>query len=126
QDDKLRRMPDLEGRTVAVEYGSTGDEVARLWQRRLHRLGIAHFTTPDEAMDAVQQGKADAALTDWVTARLYLRTHQGPSISPDRVTSDVYALAVRLLSYDLAGAINAALNDMERDGTLEAIVRRWL
>jgi polar amino acid transport system substrate-binding protein len=81
---------------------------------------------PDEAMDAVRQGKADAALTDWVTARLYLRTHRGLSISPDRVTDDVYALAVRLSSYDLAGVINAALNDMERDGTLEAIVRRWL
>jgi ABC-type amino acid transport substrate-binding protein len=126
QDDKLRRMPDLEGRTVAVEYGSTGDEVARLWQRRLHRLDITHFTTPDEAMEAVGQGKADAALTDWVTARLYLRTHSGVSISPEWVTSDVYALAVRLSSYDLAGSINAALNDMERDGTLGAILRRWL
>lgn len=119
-------MNSLEGRVVAVEYASVGDEVARLWIRRLHRLDIAHFTTSDEAIAAVATGKADAALVDAVAAHLYGRHQPGLAISPDSVMPDYYAIAMRLTSFDLAGAIDYALRGMEEDGTLDAIIRRWL
>lgn len=127
-DGHYQHMPDLDGKTVAVEYGSEGDETARLWQRRLHSLTIAHFGTADEALNAAAQGKADAALLDSVTARLYLRAHKDAklSISPDLVTSDIYAIAVRQTSLDLEDAISKALDDMQADGTLDAIINRWL
>jgi ABC-type amino acid transport substrate-binding protein len=126
RDGQLGRMEDLEGRTLAVEYGSLGDETARLWQRRLHLLNLSHFTTASDAMQAVIDGQADAALVDFVTARLYGRAHPGLVINPNPVVHDIYAVAVRLPSYDLGGAINDALKDMLRDGTLTAILDRWL
>ncbi len=121
-------MEDLDGHTVAVEYGSAGDETARIWQRRLHILNIAHFTTADEALAVVVAGKADAALVDYVTARLYLRSHHGTglALSPNYVTGEAYAIAVRLRSYDLGGAINDVLDVLDKDGTLVAIIDRWL
>src|SRR5262249_21039719 len=64
RDGHYNLMPDLEGHTVAVEYGSAGDEQARLWQRRLHLLKITRFTTPNEAMAAAMNGTADAVLAD--------------------------------------------------------------
>jgi polar amino acid transport system substrate-binding protein len=126
QDGQLGRMQDLEGRALAVEYGSLGDETARIWQRRLHLLNLTHFTAANDAMQAVIDRQADAALVDFVTARLYVRTHPGLVINPNPVTHDIYAAAVRLASYDLGGAISDALNAMIRDGTLAAILDRWL
>jgi ABC-type amino acid transport substrate-binding protein len=128
RDGKYTHMEEMDGRTVAVEYGSQGDEAARIWQRRLHVLKIMHFTTPDEAMDAMVSGKADAAIVDYVSARLYLRAHPGlpVSISPRYVTGDAHVIAIRLSSYDLVGAINDVLDDMQRDGTLDAIIAKWL
>jgi polar amino acid transport system substrate-binding protein len=77
-------------------------------------------------MNAVQMGKAEAAITDAISARLYIQTHVGLIISPLYVTSDPYAVAVRNNSLFLADAINAAVDSMRRDGTLDAIINRWL
>ncbi len=119
-------MPALDGRTVAVEYGSGGDEAARVWERRLHKLTIERFTLADDALNAALTGAADAALCDWVTARLYTRKHTGLMISPQMVTHDPYAIATRISSYDLAGAISKAIGEMQQDGTLSRILDRWL
>jgi polar amino acid transport system substrate-binding protein len=126
RDGTYTTMRDLEGRTVAVEYGSGGDELARLWTRRLHRLNVTHFTTSNEAIAAAAAGQADVALVDAVTARLYVRDHPGLSISQESVQPDYYAVAMRYTSFGLAGAIDYALRGMEEDGTLDAILRRWL
>ena len=126
RDPALIHMVDLEGRRVAVEYGSTADETARLWQRRLHQLNEQLSQTADDTLDAVRIGAVDAALTDAVTARLYLKAHTGLRISPVYVTSDPYAVAVRNNSLFLAGAINTALDGMRADGSLDALIDRWL
>src|SRR5262249_15264866 len=105
---------------------SVGDEVARLWTRRLHRLDIGHYTTSEEAIASVAAGKADAALVDSVAARLYVRNHPGLAISPESVMPDYYAIAMRPTSFDLTGAVDYAMRGMEDDGTLDAIIRRWL
>jgi polar amino acid transport system substrate-binding protein len=126
RDGTYQTMRDLDGHSVALEYGSIGDEVARIWKRRLRVLNLIHFTTADEALQAVASGKADAALVDSITARLYLRSHSGLILSKKTAYPDVYAIAVRTGSYDLAGVLNRLLNDMERDGTLSAIIERWL
>ncbi len=119
-------MRSLDGHRVAVEYGSGGDEQVRIWQRRLHELDVTRFTTSDEALAAVAAGTADAALCDAISARLYMRGHSGLVISPEMVTHDPYAAATRTSSYDLAGAISDTLKAMQQDGTLDAILNRWL
>jgi ABC-type amino acid transport substrate-binding protein len=129
-DGRYQTMKDLEERTVAVEYGSGGDELTRRWQRRLHQLNMLHFTTAAEAMNAVSEAtsgrqKADAVIVDAITARLYLQNKNDLKLSQP-VTSDPYCVAIRLASYDLAGAISDALKDMEQDGTLAAILSHWL
>ncbi|MEP7286381.1 MAG: ABC transporter substrate-binding protein [Chloroflexota bacterium] len=126
RDGHIATMNDLEGLTVAVEYGSVADEVVRVWQRRLHLLKVSRFTTSDEALAAASAGKTDAALTDALTARLYLRSHQGLVLSPTQVTHDPYSVAVRTSSYDLGAAISGALRGMQQDGTLTKILSRWL
>jgi ABC-type amino acid transport substrate-binding protein len=126
RDGAFQTMRDLDGHTIALEYGSIGDEVARIWKRRLRVLNLVHFTTAGEALQAVASGKADAALVDSITARLYMRAHTGLILSKSTAYPDVYAIAVRTGSYDLAGAINSALNDMELDRTLDAIIDKWL
>ena len=122
----VQQMADLEGRRVAVEYGAAADELLRLWARRLHHIDILHYPTAAAALDAARSGQADAALVDMITARLYLRATLGLTFSAQQTTADPYAVAVRRDSPFLAAAINAALETMRADGSLEAIIRRWL
>lgn len=123
---EFQTMPDLDGRRLAVEYGSLGDEAARQWERRLKALHIRRATTADEALGLVLAGEADAALVDVVSARLYRREHPDLVLAGQTVVPDATVIATRGRSLDLTGAVNAALAAMIADGTVERILQRWL
>jgi len=125
-DSGLDGMPAMDGRVIAVEFGSEGDQTARTWQRRLHALEIQPCETAAAALEAVRSRQADAALVDAISARLWQRDHPGLVFAPEYVTHDPYAAAVRPDNLRLWEAIDAAIQAMHADGTLENLLSRWL
>jgi ABC-type amino acid transport substrate-binding protein len=125
-DSPIGTMRALDGRTVAVEIASQGDLAAQHWQRRLHALDVQRYMLPDDAMSAVLTGGADAALVDTVSARLYLDQHDGLVMAAKTTVPDDYVIALRKANFRLIDAVERALNDMNADGTLDAIIDRWL
>ena len=119
-------MNQLEGLRVAVEYGSTADEVVRRWERRLKVLNVIRVTTTDDALAAVSAGTVDACLVDVVSARLYHRQHPEVSLAATTAEADNYGVVVRRNSYDLLADVNRALDEMEADGTLTNLLTHWL
>lgn len=122
----VANMRALDGKTVAVEIASQGDLAAQRWQRRLHALDVQRYMLPDDAMSAVQVGRVDAALIDTVSARLYLDQHNDLVMSAKTTVPDGYVIALRKANFRLIDAVERALNDMIADGTLDAIIDRWL
>jgi ABC-type amino acid transport substrate-binding protein len=125
-DAPVQTIRQLDGKTVAVELASAGDMAAQQWQRRLHALHVERFMLPDDAMQAVQTGDADAALVDTVSARLYLERHDGLAMAAKTAVPDGYVIAMRRQNYRLTSAVDRMLADMTADGTLDAIIARWL
>jgi ABC-type amino acid transport substrate-binding protein len=121
-------MQDLGGRTLAVELGATGDTLARRWARRLEGLTLRHTESARAALAAVAAGQADVALMDRASALMALKA--GPEwrlrISGEPVTDERYAAVTLKENRGLLGALNDALDDMRRDGTLARLERRWL
>jgi ABC-type amino acid transport substrate-binding protein len=140
--DDIEAMKDLSRRVLAVELGSNADIVARRWARRLADLTLLHTDSTAGALAAVVDGQADAALTDRGTALIALKadvqqrktqtSQDGQQIETnlriigEPVTDEQYAVLVRKESEGLLSAINAALGEMRRDGTLEEMERKWL
>ena len=119
------KLDDLKGRTLAVETGSEGDGHARWLARRTVGLRVLEHDTPDEAMQAVEAGLADAALTDTATARQSVAAHPALRLGP-RQTSSPFVIAVRADSPDLLRALDQALAQAKADGAVERILARWL
>ena len=119
------RPDDLKGRTLAVEQGSEGDAHARWLARRTLGLRVLERDTPDEALQAVETGQADATLTDTATARQTIARRPALLMGP-RQTSRDYVLAVRADSHELLRALDQALAQLKADGTLDRILARWL
>jgi ABC-type amino acid transport substrate-binding protein len=130
-------MQDLQGRALAVELGSDGDSVARRWARRLEGLTILHTDSAQAALEAVASGQVDAALTDRATALMELRDGRrtddrytgrmaGLYISGEPVTGEQYAVVALKGSGELMRALDDALEDMRRDGTLGELEGKWL
>lgn len=125
-DSPIQSMRALDGKTVAVELASTGDREARRWERRLHKLTITRYMLPDEAIQAVEAGEADAALVDTISARLYLKDHPDLIMARKVTVSDGYVIAIRKGNFQLTEAVDQALKDMIEDGTMDEIIARWL
>ena len=126
REEPVSDMRALEGKTVAVELASSGDAEARRWARRLEALTIERYLLPQEAMQAVERGEAAAALIDTVSARLYMPAHPGLVMAARTTVAEPYAIAMRRGDFCLTAHVERALGAIRADGTLEAIVARWL
>ncbi len=136
-------IPDLGGRTLAVEFGTQGDLEARKWARRLAGVTVVHYQTAAEALAAVELGENDAALVDHVSAlaagaRAPARKRPLPDAMQESSTGkaliivgtpvieEPYAVAARRGSRHLLQAIDDMLAEMEADGTMETLRAEWL
>ncbi|MBK8984717.1 MAG: amino acid ABC transporter substrate-binding protein [Chloroflexi bacterium] len=122
----IAAMPDLAGRTLAVELGAQSHVEALAWSRKLVGLVVQPHTTPEEAVTAVLAGAADAALMDGVNGRLLLRDTPGLTLAAEAVTVEPYALVVRAADGDLLRQLNDSLARLRASGELAAITARWL
>lgn len=125
-DSPVHEMADLPGRRLAVEFGSASQSEAERWLRRLLPFDVLPYELPEYALDAARLGEADATLTDNITARLYLREHSEWRANVTEVTVVPFAVATRADRLDRAAAINAALETLMANGTLDAILKRYL
>lgn len=119
-------MTQLDGQIVAVELASGGDQAAQQWQRRLHALTIKRCLLPADAIQAVLDGEAAAALVDTISARQEL-AHRPMLVMAAKTTApQPYVIALRDGDFRMVKEVEKALRAMQNDGTLQAIIDRWL
>lgn len=125
-DSTITSTVSLNGRQVAVEWGSMGDMVGRRIQREGVAMRLMPYATPAEAVAALLNDPAiDALLLDHVS----LREAQGQgativAVGPP-LESNPYVIAMPLRSYDLQERIAATLTQFATDGTLAELEARW-
>jgi ABC-type amino acid transport substrate-binding protein len=120
------RMEELVGRSLAVELGTQGHVEATNWARRLDGLSIQPHNTTEEALTAVVDGRADAALVDSVSGRLFASDQDSLTVSQDMVASEPYAMVVRIEDRLLLEKLDESLQRLRSSGQLAAIVGKWL
>lgn len=114
-------VEELRGKTVGTLPGS-------LAERTLVRVG-ADVRTYDggqgEMFDDLRLGRTHAVLTDEPIARYYGAIDPALRVLDGAYGQVAYAIAVRKEDVALLAALNAALDVLARDGTLENIYVRW-
>lgn len=113
------------GKTLAVEYGAGGDVLARQWARQVGGVTVLPKPTAAEALTAVLNAEADAALIDAVTAYEFLQSHPELMLAGPPVEPEPYALAVKVTSKELFTAFQRTLAEMEEDGSLGELRMKW-
>ncbi|MGH2522575.1 MAG: ABC transporter substrate-binding protein [Anaerolineales bacterium] len=114
------------GKTIAVEYGAGGDALARQWARRAPQgLTVLPRPTAAEALLAVENGEADTALVDAISAYDFLLGHPALALAGPPLEPEPYAVAVSRHSRQLYRALEAVLQAMGEDGTLPELRARW-
>ncbi len=115
----------LGGRTVGVELGSNADTEARRLQRtKAGGMQLRSvYRSPEEALDALRSGQTDAAITDNLSAQLYLAANPGAlvALSPP-ITDDPYVVAMPAHADALAAHINGTIERLRASGELARLM----
>ena len=120
----LNTLDDLAGQRVAVEWGSEGDLQARALSRRLPDVVVLPQETAQAALQAVADGKAEAALVDRVSA-LQFSAIGDLRIADEPLASDPYVVVMPRQAPILHQQLDEALRALQDDGTLAQLEARW-
>lgn len=122
-DDCLSgELDELNGKRLGVATGSVFDQVALA---RLPDAQVSYFDAQPEILAALLAGRVDAMITDEPLARDILRQTPGVRIVPEMFRTDSYAFAFPKDHTALRDQVNAALAELEADGTLAEMDARW-
>lgn len=114
-------LADLKGRKAGTLPGS-------LAERILNREGADARTYEggqDEIFDDLKLGRTDAVLIDAPISLYYGEIDDAFELVPGDFGQVEYAVAVRLDDRARLDQVNAALEALEKDGTLRGIYQRW-
>ena len=124
----IEEMADLDGKRLAVELGAQGHVEATQWAKRLPDLTVLPFTSAGDALAAVAEGEAEAALIDGVSGRLYLKAEPDSALerAGEPVTVEPYAMIVRIEDELLLAKLDEALSSLKAGGELDRLIAYWL
>ncbi|MBR1899360.1 MAG: transporter substrate-binding domain-containing protein [Oscillospiraceae bacterium] len=113
----VHSIADLEGKTIGVQLGTTGDTLAE----DVEGATVEKYNKYSDAVQALKQGKIDAIIIDSDTASVFTSKNQDVELLSEGYADEEYAIAMQLDNKDLQAEINSALQELRDDGTLKSI-----
>lgn len=122
-ESDIASQADLDGKTVAVQSGSTAQEI--LAESGLN-VTAAELATNVECLQQLDLDLADAVFMDSVVAIYEIKTTGKPyTILPDGLSPEEYAIGFRKNDQALRNEVQRILSEMKSDGAVEEISSKW-
>jgi polar amino acid transport system substrate-binding protein len=121
---RVRSLADLDGRRVAVERASLWDDQLRSEHPRAQRVPVDQ---PVEALRAVAEGRADAAILLQTQGLYFVRELGLEDVRSAGAALDrrSYRFAVPEGREDLLALLNDGLHQLHKDGTFDRVWDAW-
>lgn len=113
---------DLEGKTIGVQLGTTGD----IYASDIADATIEQYNKGFEAVQALTQNKIDAVIIDGEPAKVFVAENEGLKILDEAFTTEEYAICVKKGNTELLDGINAAIASLKESGELQKIVDKYI
>ena len=129
EDSEIVSVDDLfaEGAShkIGVQQGTTGDLYCS-WDIEDEGLGsVERYKNGTDAVLALTSGKVDCVVIDNEPAKNYIAANEGLKILDTEYAVEDYAIALAKDS-ELTEKINAALEELIADGTVQAIIDKYI
>lgn len=123
KDSDIKSIEDLEGKTVGVQQGTTGEDYTR--ENVPESTEVKAYPSDAELFPALQSGGVDAVLQDLPVNILH--TDEGAfTIVEEYATDEQYGFAMKKEgSEDLADAVNEQLAELKDNNTYEDIYTKY-
>jgi ABC-type amino acid transport substrate-binding protein len=122
EGSSIESLEDLDGKTVGVQQGTTGQELAK---EKLPNSEIRPFPEGPDAVNALKSGTVEGVIIDAPVAANAVEKSGGVAIAEKVPTEEEYGIAVAQGETELLDEINQGLKEVEEDGTYETIYEKW-
>lgn len=129
QASGIQGYDDLNGKTIGVQNGTTGDTYVTgdIDDGKLSKeTTVERYNKGFEAVQALQQGKIDAVVIDDQPAKVFVEENKGLKILDEDYTKEDYAICLAKENTELLEKINTAIAKLKSDGTLQKIVDYYI
>ena len=123
EDSDIATADDLSGKAIGTQRGTTG------YLYCTDDFGEENVIAYDDGLTAVQalnNGQVDAVVIDNAPAQEFVAANPGLKILDTAYAQEDYAIGVAKGNTQLLDAINGALEELQADGTLQAIVDKYI
>ena len=87
---------------------------------------VSKYAVGADAVEALKTGKVDCVIIDNEPAKAYVAANEGLKILDGAYTEEEYAICVNLENTELLDKINGALKELIADGTVAAIIEKYI
>ena len=119
----IASIDDLDGKLIGVQLGTTGDIYCT---GDYGEDAVEQFNKGNDAVMALVTDKVDAVVIDNEPAKSYVAANEGLKILDTEYVTEDYAAAINKENTALLDAVNGALTELKEDGTLDAIVAKYI
>jgi polar amino acid transport system substrate-binding protein len=122
EGSSFKSLEELEGETVAVQQGTTGQELAK---EKIGGAEIRPYPEGPDAVNALKAGTVEAVIIDAPVAQNAVEKSGGIEIAEKVPTEETYGIAVAKENTALLEEINEGLKEVISDGTYTKIYEKW-
>lgn len=119
-DSTIASKADLEGKTIAVQTGTTAADFCSG-----EGYTLSQYEANQDAKLALTQGKVEAWVVDDLTAAEMCKGDDSVKILDEAMTTEPYAFAFAFGSEDLVEEINKIIDELIADGTIKSIFDKY-
>ena len=123
EDSDIASVDDLAGKKIGTQRGTTG------YLSCSDDFGDENIVAYDDGLTAVQMlnnGQVDCVVIDNAPAKEFVAANPGLKLLDTAYVEESYAIGVGKGNTELKDAINTALEELKADGTLQAIVDKYI
>jgi polar amino acid transport system substrate-binding protein len=123
----ISTLDDLCGKTIAIQEGTTQDDVAEAQKKKCgaNKLTVLKFPTDPEALLQVKQGRAAADMNDFPVAKDIVKKTGDYEVVGEQIEAGPYGIAVRKTDTQLRDAIQKAVQTLIDNGTYKRILEKY-
>lgn len=122
KDSTVTCPDDLEGKTIGVQIGTTGD----IYAGDIADAVIERYSKYFEAINALNQDKIDAVIVDREPAKVFVNDSDELKMIDEEFTLEEYAIGVAKENTELLDQINASLKKLQDSGKIDEIINKYI
>lgn len=126
QTKQITCADDLVGAKIGVQIGTTGDIYVSDYEGDEAGTKIERYNKGADAVQALKLGKIDCVVIDEQPAIQYVKENGNIHILEEEFAVEEYALITAKEDTFLSEQINAALETLQADGTVDSIIKNYI